>query len=69
MTHKGTTKVKRARLDTLTHEYELFRMKPEESINQMQTRFTHIVSHMRTLRNKFSNEELVIKIIRCMDRS
>lgn len=49
ITHEGTIKVNRSSFDILTHEYELFLMKPEESINQMQIRFTHIVSHMRTL--------------------
>ena len=35
--HEGTTKVKREILGTLTYESKLFKMKPEESINQMQT--------------------------------
>lgn len=37
-------------------------MKPKEIINQMQTQFTHIMRHMRTLVKTFSNEELVIEI-------
>lgn len=49
ITHEGSIEVKRARLCTLVHEYELFKMKPEETINQMQTRFTHIATHMRIL--------------------
>lgn len=53
ITDERTTMVKKARLDTLTHKYELFRMKLEERINQMQTRFTHIVSYMRTMGKKF----------------
>ena len=56
ITHEGTTEVKRARLGTLIHEYELFIMKPEESINYMQPQFIHIVSHMITLGKTFSNE-------------
>lgn len=64
-----TTDIKWARLDTLTHEYELFRMKSDENINQMQTRFTHIMSHTRTLGKTISNKELVIKILRCLNRS
>ncbi|XP_073221510.1 uncharacterized protein [Cicer arietinum] len=31
-THEGTTYVKRARINTLMHEYELFNMKKEESV-------------------------------------
>ncbi|XP_073219783.1 uncharacterized protein [Cicer arietinum] len=34
-THEGTTDVKRARISTLMHEYELFNMKKEESVNDM----------------------------------
>lgn len=34
---------------TLTHKYELFRMKSEENSTQMQTRFTHILSHMKKI--------------------
>ena len=42
VTHEGTTDVKRSRINTLTHEYELFRMKTNEStIQDMQKRFTH----------------------------
>lgn len=37
ITYEGTTGVMRARLGILTHEYELFRIKPKENINQMQT--------------------------------
>lgn len=53
ITREGTTEVKRARLYTLIHKTELFRMKLEEIINKMQTRFTNIVSHMRTLGKTF----------------
>ena len=41
VTHEGTTEVKRSRINTLTHEYELFRMNPNESIQDMQKRFIH----------------------------
>lgn len=69
ITHEGTTKVKMERLDILTHEYGLFKMKLEYSINQMQARFTHIVSHMRTPGKIFSNEEIVKKNLRCLNCS
>lgn len=69
ITHERNNKVKRAMFDTLTHEYELFRMKPKESISQMQTWFTHIASHMRIMGETFSNEELVIKILRGLNCS
>ncbi len=41
VTHEGTNDVKRSRINTLTHEYELFRMNQNETIQDMQKRFTH----------------------------
>ena len=32
VTHEGTIDVKRSKINTLTHEYELFRMNPNENI-------------------------------------
>lgn len=49
LTHEGTTKVKRARMNTLTHEYKLFRMKQGESIQDMRKSFNHIINHLRAL--------------------
>lgn len=69
ITYERTTEVKRERLDAITHEYELFKMKPEERINQMQTRLPQTISHMRTLGKTFSNDELVIKILRSINNS
>ena len=36
LTHEGTTDVKRSRVNTLTDEYELLRMNPNENIHSMQ---------------------------------
>nr|XP_033515295.1 uncharacterized protein LOC117279798 [Nicotiana tomentosiformis] len=36
--HEGTTQVKQSKIDMLTTEYELFRMKDDESIQDMHTR-------------------------------
>jgi len=36
VTHEGTTNVKRSRINTLTHEYELFIMNQNETIQDMQ---------------------------------
>jgi len=35
LTHEGTTEIKKARMNTLIHEYELFMMKSGESIQDM----------------------------------
>lgn len=69
LTYEGTTEVKRARMNTLTHEYELFRMKSGESIQDMQKRFIHIINHLRDLGKSFDNEDLINKVLRCLSRS
>lgn len=68
-THEGTSEVKRARMNTLNREYELFRMEPNESIKNMQTRFIHIKNNLRTLGKTFSNEDMINKVLRCLDRN
>ena len=68
VTHEGTTDVKWSRINTLTHEYELFRMKTNESIQDMQKRFTHIVNHLASLGRIFPNEDLINKVLGCLSR-
>ena len=68
VTHEGTTDVKRSRINTLTHEYELFRMNQNETIQDMQKRFTHIVNRLASLGKIFSNEDLINKVLRCLSR-
>ncbi|XP_073222408.1 uncharacterized protein [Cicer arietinum] len=67
-THEGTTDVKRARINTLMHEYELFNMKKEEFVNDMQTRFTHIVNNLNALGKVIDNEQQISKVMRCLTR-
>ncbi|XP_075096121.1 uncharacterized protein LOC142174228 [Nicotiana tabacum] len=47
--HEGTTQVKWSKIDMLTTEYELFRMKDDESIQDMHTRFTSIINELHSL--------------------
>lgn len=53
LTHEGTIKVRTTKMNTLTHDYELFRMKPEENIQDMKKYCIHIVNHMKTLGKVF----------------
>ncbi|XP_068503614.1 uncharacterized protein [Phaseolus vulgaris] len=69
VTHEGTDDVKRSRKHSLIQEYELFRMQPEETIVDVQKRFTHIVNHLTELRKEFDKEELNIKVLKSLDRS
>ena len=61
--------MKRSRKHALIQEYELFKMQPEESIADVQKRFTHSVNHLTGLGKEFDIEELNIKILKCLDRS
>jgi len=45
VTHEGTTDVKRARKYVLIQEYDLFIMLKEETISNVQKRFTNIISN------------------------
>jgi len=69
VTHEGTTNVKRARKHALIQEYELFRMQKGESICDVHKRFSHIVNHLMSLGKKFDEEELNIKVLKCLDRT
>jgi len=68
VTHEGTNEVKRVRNNTLIHEYEMFRIKAEETIYDVQKRFTHIVNHLIALGKVFEKEELNIKILKSLNR-
>jgi len=69
VTHEGTNDVKLWRKHSLIQEYELFRMQSEESISDVQKRFTHIVNHLTSIGKVFDKEELNIKVLKCLDRS
>ena len=53
----------------LTHEYELFLMKPEESICEMYNRFTTIITNLKCLGKTYANKELVKKILNSLPKS
>ncbi|KAF1864587.1 hypothetical protein Lal_00039215 [Lupinus albus] len=67
-THEGTEEVKRSRLNTLSQEYEMFRMKPDEKILDLQKRFTHLKNHLIALGKVLSNSDLNLKVIRSLSR-
>jgi hypothetical protein len=67
-THEGTAEVKRSRLNTLSQEYELFRMQPGESILDLQKRFVHLTNHLKALGKTLTNDELNLKVLRSLTR-
>lgn len=68
VTHEGTVEVKRSKLNTLSQEYEMFRMQPGESILDLQKRFSHLTNHLMALGKTFTNDELNLKILRSLTR-
>ncbi|XP_070026192.1 uncharacterized protein [Nicotiana sylvestris] len=61
--HEGTTQVKQSKIDMFTTEYELFRMKDDESIQDMHTRFTSIINELHSLGDVIPRNKLVRKIL------
>ena len=69
MTHEGTSRVKESKINLMLHSFELFRMKPSETIGDMFTRFTDVVKSLKGLGKSFSDFELVNKILRSLSKS
>ena len=57
--HEGTNQVKESKINMLVHKYELFRMKLNESISNMFTRFIDITNFLKSLDKDYINFELV----------
>ena len=68
VTHKGTNDVKLSRINTLTQEFDLFRMEQGETIADMQKRFSHIMNRLHTLGHVVANFVATNKILRCLSR-
>ncbi|XP_070010888.1 uncharacterized protein [Nicotiana sylvestris] len=67
--HEGTTQVKQSKIDMLTTEYELFRMKDDESIQDMHTRFTSIINELHSLGDVIPRNKFVGKILNVLPGS
>ena len=68
ITHEGTSRVKDSKVNILLHDFELFQMKPSETIGDMYTRFTDVVNGLRALGKCFSDFELVNKILHSLSK-
>ncbi|EOY14100.1 Uncharacterized protein TCM_033346 [Theobroma cacao] len=54
-TYEGTNQVKESKIGLLPHDFELFRIREGESINEMFERFTNIVRGLKALGKDFPN--------------
>ena len=67
--HEGTTQVRKFRIASLCSEYEAFKMKSEEFLQDMITRFTTVVNELISLGKVYTTEEQVDKVLRILPRS
>ncbi|VFQ97360.1 unnamed protein product [Cuscuta campestris] len=66
VTYEGTDQVREAKIDFLTQEYEMFRMKEGEKIDDMFDRFSKIIKDLHALKKTYANKDLVRKILRSL---
>ena len=66
ITHEGTNQVKETKINMLVHKYESFKMKPNEPISEMFTRFNEITNPLQSLGKGYSQSNLVRKILRSL---
>lgn len=63
---EGTENVRQAKLSLLVEEFETFKMKENESIDDLFGRFQTIFNGLRNLDRKYNNIEQLTKILRSL---
>ncbi|VFQ69629.1 unnamed protein product [Cuscuta campestris] len=58
VTYEGTDQVREAKIDFLTQECEMFRMKEHENIDNMFDRFSKIVNDLHALKKTYTDRDL-----------
>ncbi|VFQ85234.1 unnamed protein product [Cuscuta campestris] len=58
VTYEGTDQVREAKIDFLTQEYDMFRMKEHEKIDDMFDRFSKIVNDLHALKKTYTDRDL-----------
>ena len=53
----------------LTFDYELFKMKSEETITKMSNRFNNIINGLKGLGKSYSNKKMVKKLLNNFPKS
>ena len=64
--YEGNKKVREAMATMLVHQYELFRMKEDQSIEIMYSRFQTLVSGLQILKKSYVASDHVNKILRSL---
>ena len=63
---KVLIKLKKSKISVLLHRFELFKMKENETIAEMVTRFTDITNSLVALGKEYTQVEKVRKILRTL---
>lgn len=66
VTYEGTSHVKQSKINRLLHEYEIFKMKEEEKIEDMFERYSKIINGLNLLGRKLSEKEVIAKVLRSL---
>ena len=61
--YEGTLEVKETKANLLITEYEMFRMRNDESISDMFTRLMQLINHLKSLGKMYRDTELVRKVL------
>ncbi|GKV19708.1 hypothetical protein SLEP1_g29933 [Rubroshorea leprosula] len=69
VTHEGTSQVKESKINRVIYMYELFKMKPKESIQDMYTRLNDIVTNLKALGKVYPSQEVVRKVLRSLPKN
>jgi hypothetical protein len=64
--YEGSKKVREAKTLMLVHQYELFKMKDDETIEEMYSRFQTLVSGLQILKKSYVASDHVSKILRSL---
>ncbi|MQL90267.1 hypothetical protein Taro_022854 [Colocasia esculenta] len=67
--YEGTSEVRKTKASILVSEYEMFRMKNDETISDMFARFMLIINGLKGLKKEYSESDLVRKILRSLPSS
>ncbi|MQL95273.1 hypothetical protein Taro_027935 [Colocasia esculenta] len=67
--YEGTSEVRETKASMLVSEYEMFKMKIEETILDMFARFMLIINGLKGLKKEYSESDLVRKILRSLPSS
>ncbi|KAK2967947.1 hypothetical protein RJ640_026374 [Escallonia rubra] len=68
VTHEGTNQVKKTKINMLVQQYEAFKMKEHESIDEMYSKFTLIINGLKLLGKIYLEKEVVRKVLRSLPK-